>query len=337
MSNFKENNQFRNTLHENPNNTYYSKKNIPNKIKNTKLYKFFKKNNESENNVNFNKHKIPINKLYFNSDFYKNIKNNKLNNIDKAKSIIKLIKTYDYWSNDKSNSILSDKILDFFIKYKEELKKIFESNFELIENNLRDLRRYPIAIIILILINEREEEYYNIFCQLGFSNILEYMHKNQKQIKCSISNSYTAAENGHLNCLKVLYKIGCGWNERTCAYASENGHLECLEYLYNNGCPWDENTCSRAASKGKLECLKYAHENDCPWDRFTCEYAAENNHLNCLEYAICNGCDYEITYFNKKNIQEFILKLKCEGKKKLGPMTFMMLDNNLQKLINKSK
>ena len=65
----------------------------------------------------------------------------------------------------------------------------------------------------------------------------------------------------------------------TCRSAAEKGHLECLKYLRENGFSWDEgcdfcyNVCSYAAEKGHLDCLKYAHENGCPWDKETCESA----------------------------------------------------------------
>ena len=52
--------------------------------------------------------------------------------------------------------------------------------------------------------------------------------------------------------------------------AAENGHLECLKYAHEHGCPWDEETCAVAAENGQLECLKYAHEHGCPWDEETC-------------------------------------------------------------------
>ena len=73
-----------------------------------------------------------------------------------------------------------------------------------------------------------------------------------------------AAENGHLNCLDYLHKIGLDWDEFTCAWAALGGHLDCLMYAREKGCPWDKRTCAWAAEYGQLECVRYAHENNCP-------------------------------------------------------------------------
>ena len=82
---------------------------------------------------------------------------------------------------------------------------------------------------------------------------------------------------------------GCENGCDTCWSAAENGHLECLKYLRENGCDWDERTCWSAAEKGHLECLKYAHAHGCDWDELTCRGAAEKGHLECLKYACAHG------------------------------------------------
>src|SRR5680860_920011 len=65
------------------------------------------------------------------------------------------------------------------------------------------------------------------------------------------------------------FKIRINYNQ-ICFTAAKNGHLECLKYAHENGCSWDEITCKSAAENGHLECLKYAHENGCSWDEITC-------------------------------------------------------------------
>ena len=82
---------------------------------------------------------------------------------------------------------------------------------------------------------------------------------------------------------------GCENGCDTCWSAAKNGHLECLKYAHERGCDWDRWTCFYAAKNGHLECLKYAHEHGCPWDELTCRGAAEKGHLECLKYACAHG------------------------------------------------
>ena len=65
-----------------------------------------------------------------------------------------------------------------------------------------------------------------------------------------------AAENGHLNCLKLSIEKKCFIDDMTCAFAALNGHLDCLQYLYSIGCDWDAKTCSYAAENGHLHVLE---------------------------------------------------------------------------------
>ena len=54
----------------------------------------------------------------------------------------------------------------------------------------------------------------------------------------------SAAQNGHLECLKYLREeVKAPWDSGTAAWAAENGHLHILEYLverkydkYTNAC-----------------------------------------------------------------------------------------------------
>ena len=116
-------------------------------------------------------------------------------------------------------------------------------------------------------------------------------------------NPNTAAQHGHLECLKYAYnEDNSPWNSFTCKYAAENGHLECLKYAHENGCPWDKETSSNAAKNGHLECLKYAHENGCPWDEETTSNASKYGYFECLKYARENGCDIGKTKLKKKCI-----------------------------------
>ena len=52
--------------------------------------------------------------------------------------------------------------------------------------------------------------------------------------------------------------------ETLCNSAAESGHLECLKYAHENGCHWTYFTCIKAVSNRHFNCFKYAHENGCP-------------------------------------------------------------------------
>ena len=142
-----------------------------------------------------------------------------------------------------------------------------------------------------------------------------------KKGKVNLMNK--CAENGHLNLIKYLRKIGYNWSTLTCSSAARYGHLECLKYLHQNKCPLDMNTFRCAARNGNLkmikylhknkcrwdysvcswtvlnidssslDCLKYLYENRCPWNSTTCIYSCCNGNLDCLKYAIENGCLYD--------------------------------------------
>ncbi|XP_026819162.1 uncharacterized protein LOC113557814 [Rhopalosiphum maidis] len=102
-----------------------------------------------------------------------------------------------------------------------------------------------------------------------------------------------AAENGHVDCLRLAHVAGMPWNSHTMAAAGRAGHIECLSYAHQNGCEWDETTCSAAAENGSIECLKYALRNGCPRSADTCTEAALHGHLNCLMYASQHGCPWD--------------------------------------------
>ena len=88
-------------------------------------------------------------------------------------------------------------------------------------------------------------------------------------------------------------------HEGTCQSAAQNGHLDCLKYAYENGCSWNGYTCRRALEEGHLNCLKYAYENGCTWDKYSYQYeaerAAKRGYIDCLEYAKLNGCPFDPT------------------------------------------
>lgn len=48
--------------------------------------------------------------------------------------------------------------------------------------------------------------------------------------------------------------------------AVENGYVDCLCYVHRLGIPWNTFICQNVAAKGQFDCLKYIHENGCDWD-----------------------------------------------------------------------
>ena len=97
----------------------------------------------------------------------------------------------------------------------------------------------------------------------------------------------TAAEYGHLDCLKFICEHGCPLGT-ACLSAARGGYLDCLEYTYKRGEYWPP--CTSAAAAWNLECLTYAHTHGCPWDEETCSEAIEHENLDCFMYAYKNGC-----------------------------------------------
>jgi hypothetical protein len=112
--------------------------------------------------------------------------------------------------------------------------------------------------------------------------------------------------NGEWKCVLALQRVDTwtvsnmcmrtelGWMSDVCYTAAEFGHLECLKYAHENGCGW-YGVCGRAATFGQLECLKYAHENGCELDDMVTYFAASTGHLNCLKYAVEHGCQLHVS------------------------------------------
>lgn len=127
------------------------------------------------------------------------------------------------------------------------------------------------------------------------------------------SCAYRSAKRGDIECLKVLHKNGCYWNEKTCAYAAFNGNLECLKYAHMNGCPWNKTTLHLAVNSGHLECVKYYINNakediQLTIDRNTASciaIAVHNGHLHCLKFLHENGY--------KMNKEVVLRQAACRG------------------------
>jgi Ankyrin repeats (3 copies) len=115
-------------------------------------------------------------------------------------------------------------------------------------------------------------------------DILRYLDKHGYNVAKRDYIYATAAEEGHLDCLKYLREIGAPWRRRVCYFAARKGNLDCLKYLHENGCPWDDDTVNAAVMHGHMECLKYAYENGCPLNESLIHIAAYNNRMDCVKY-----------------------------------------------------
>ena len=103
----------------------------------------------------------------------------------------------------------------------------------------------------------------------------------------------SAAENGHLECLKYLREEAkAPWDSSTAEWAAQNGHLHILEYLVERKYDqYSEFACECAAEFGHLDCLKYLHETaKAPWDEDAVRAARKKNHPECVQYLLDNNC-----------------------------------------------
>ena len=121
-------------------------------------------------------------------------------------------------------------------------------------------------------------------------------------------NKDTAAENGHLECIKKLHSEEVKWSFYITSILAGKGYLECLEYLHSQGCEWTPSTTCAAAGNGNLECLKYLHEQGgCEWHSCTTYYASLSSKLECLFYCLENNCPihpYTLNFLYEKQIND---------------------------------
>ena len=108
--------------------------------------------------------------------------------------------------------------------------------------------------------------------------------------------SKSAAENGHINCLRYLEKSGYRFDERICEHAAQNKNTDCLEYLYKLGYSLSVLTCQNALDYGSINCLRYAYENGVRPVDIHIEHAAKLGYLECIQYA--HSCEM----FTKQHI-----------------------------------
>ena len=103
----------------------------------------------------------------------------------------------------------------------------------------------------------------------------------------------TAAQYGHLECLKVAYNDVGYWDSHTIYNAVAYGHVECFKYACENECDWHRETTLLASQLGHLQILQLAYKYNCPWNYYTAYMAAKYGHFTCLQFAIEKGCPYD--------------------------------------------
>lgn len=74
-----------------------------------------------------------------------------------------------------------------------------------------------------------------------------------------------AAENEHLECLKLAHDLGAKWTFQTMYNAIASENLDILDYAYSNGCPINDYMVLRAFQEQKMYSLRFLlHSNWVP-------------------------------------------------------------------------
>ena len=120
--------------------------------------------------------------------------------------------------------------------------------------NILDNLRYEGHIFIPFeILNEIFLDKQNIYpLYIELYNDISVVHF--KELDLIFSNNidnlcYDAAKIGCLNLLRIAYRNGYQWDEKTSEVAAANGHLDCLKYAYENECPMSSNTSIEAEKK----------------------------------------------------------------------------------------
>lgn len=199
-----------------------------------------------------------------------------------------LLKTLRFWIVDQ----IPPELIDFLIENNYNLH-----TWDIVSHYEIDM---PVLTVVRSVINA-QDRIAEAFL-LGSLQIVKYLHERLGE---NIDNkaAETAAQHGHLICLKYAHEHGAYWDSKTTIAAANHGQLECLKYALSNGCPWTFRNgtedvfylCACAARGGHLECLKYAHAFGCAWSVGTCATAAAAGHLQCLQYLHEQGCEWDAT------------------------------------------
>lgn len=104
------------------------------------------------------------------------------------------------------------------------------------------------------------------------------------------SVGYTAAKNGHIDCLRAARQLGCEWNTNMAKHAVLKNHFHLVVWMHQNGFIWDLAFTKIVARYGTIRLLKYGYEHDCPWDNTVTQVAAKFGRRDCLQFLYDHGC-----------------------------------------------
>jgi len=126
--------------------------------------------------------------------------------------------------------------------------------------------------------------------KVGNYKMLQWVIKNKGSYNWI--TMYTAAQNGRLDMMKLLFENNCQWDQRVASMASFYGHLDCLQYALENGCRWDEECLSNAAKQGHIDIVKYCLQNNCPTNMWTFYSSLLSPNKECLKMYLDSQTKY---------------------------------------------
>ena len=129
-------------------------------------------------------------------------------------------------------------------------------------------------------------------------NLCQQGHELNEDIAIS------AAEKGHLNCLRYIHEFipnrenSREWYNEAARFSAVNGHLHCLRYLHKVmmrlGESLNEDVISSAIRYGHVDCLRYLCESGCELYKHAAIDAIDHGRLTCLQYLVEKGAPYKL-------------------------------------------
>ena len=117
----------------------------------------------------------------------------------------------------------------------------------------------------------------------GFTGIL-----NEFNLEIEMSGQLIniAAENGHIECLRLLLDAKAPIDPKATYWAASNGHLEFLRLLLDAKAPIDSGATYWAAYNGHVGCLRLLLDAKAPIDRWATSWAKRNSETECAKLIL---------------------------------------------------